>query len=196
MRLTELIDRDIITVIDLETTGLDCIQDYIIEVDAVKIGGWHKVKGKDGQALIDKGNIIGQYSSFVFCPISLPGAIVDLTGITDADLKDAPKMDVVLKELKKFIGDSIVVGHNIEFDCGFLHIHGSRCGIDFNNRKLDTITIAKTVFRDKIPSYSLSMLTKMFGIRYQPHRALNDALATAQLFLELAQRDDEAHCGY
>ena len=196
MRLTELIDRDIITVIDLETSGLDCMRDYIIDVGGVKIGGWNKVKGKDGQALIDKGNIIGQFSSYVFCPIPLPGAIVDLTGITDADLKDAPKMDVVLKELKKFIGDSIVVGHNIEFDCGFLHAHGSRYNIDFTNRKLDTISIAKTIFRDKIQSYSLSMLTKMFGIRYQPHRALNDALATAQLFLELAQRDDEAHCGY
>ena len=196
MHLTELIDENIITIIDLETTGLDCTRNYIIEVGGVKIGGWNKVKGKDGQALIDKGNIIGQFSSYVFCPIALPGAIVDLTGITDADLKDAPKMDVVLKELKKFIGDSIVVGHNIKFDCGFLHIHGSRCGIDFNNRKLDTITIAKTVFRDKIPSYSLSVLTKKFGIRYMPHRALNDALATAQLFLELAQRDDEAHCGY
>ena len=196
MHLTELIDENIITIIDLETTGLDCTRNYIIEVGGVKIGGWNKVKGKDGQALIDKGNIIGQFSSYVFCPITLPGAIVDLTGITDADLKDAPKMDVVLKELKKFIGDSIVVGHNIKFDCGFLHIHGSRCGIDFNNRKLDTITIAKTVFRDKIPSYSLSVLTKKFGIRYMPHRALNDALATAQLFLELAQRDDEAHCGY
>lgn len=196
MHLMELIDKNTITVIDLETSGLDCMRDYIIDVGGVKIGGWNNVKGKDGQALIDKGNIIGQFSSYVFCPIPLPGAIVDLTGITDADLKDAPKIDVVLKELKKFIGDSIVVGHNIEFDCGFLHIHGSRCGIDFNNRKLDTITIAKTVFRDKIPSYSLSVLTKKFGIQYQPHRALNDAFATAQLFLELAQRDDEAHCGY
>lgn len=196
MRLTELIDRDIITVIDLETTGLDCIQDYIIEVGAVKIGGWHKVKGKDGQALIDKGNIIGQYSSFVYCPIKLSEKVVQLTGISDSVLNSAPAINIVLKNLKEFVGDSIIVGHNIEFDCGFLHAHGSRYNIDFTNRKLDTISIAKTIFRDKIQSYSLSMLTKMFGIRYQPHRALNDALATAQLFLELAQRDDEAHCGY
>lgn len=119
-----------------------------------------------------------------------------MTGITDTDLKDAPQMDAVLKELKKFIGDSIVVGHNIKFDCGLLCAHGNRYGVDFNNRKLDTITIAKTIFRDKIKSYSLSALTKMFGIQYIPHRALNDALATAQLFWELAQRDDEAHCNY
>lgn len=196
MHLMELIDKNIITVIDLETTGLDCMLDYIIDVGGVKIGGWNKVKVSDGKEIIDNGNIIGQFSSYVFCPITLPGAVVDLTGITDADLKDAPQMDIVLKELKKFVGDSIVVGHNIEFDCGFLHAHGSCCGIDFNNRKLDTITIAKTVFRDKIPSYSLSVLTKKFGIQYQPHRALNDAFATAQLFLELAQRDDEAYCGY
>ena len=196
MRLTELIDRDIITVIDLETTGLDCIQDYIIEVGAVKIGGWHKVNGKDGQALIDKGNIIGQYSSLVSCPVKLSEKIVQLTGISDSILNNAPAIDVALKNLKEFVGDSIIVGHNIEFDFGFLHTHSGRYGIEFTNRKLDTITIAKTIFRDKVQSYSLSALTKMFGIRYMSHRALNDALATAQLFLELAQRDDEAHCGY
>ena len=196
MHLTEVIDRNIITVIDLETTGLDCTQNYIIEVGAVKIGGWHKVNGKDGQALIDKGNIIGQYSSLVSCPVKLSEKIVQLTGISDLILNNAPTIDVVLKKLKEFVGDSIVVGHNIEFDYSFLHAHGGRYGISFNNRKLDTITIAKTIFRDKIPSYSLSALTKMFGIRYMPHCALNDALATAQLFLELAQRDDEAHCRY
>ena len=196
MHLTEVIDRNIITVIDLETTGLDCTQNYIIEVGAVKIGGWHKVNGKDGQALIDKGNIIGQYSSLVSCPVKLSEKIVQLTGISDLILNNAPTIDVVLKKLKEFVGDSIVVGHNIEFDYSFLHAHGGRYGISFNNRKQDTITIAKTIFRDKIPSYSLSALTKMFGIRYMPHCALNDALATAQLFLELAQRDDEAHCRY
>ena len=196
MRLTELIDRNIITVIDLETTGLDCIQDYIVEVGAVKIGGWHKVNGEDGQALIDKGNIIGQYSSLVSCPVKLSEKVIQLTGISDSVLNNAPAISVVLKNLKEFVGDSIIVGHNIEFDFGFLHAHGGRCGISFNNRKLDTISIAKTIFRDKIQSYSLLVLTKMFGLRYQPHRALNDALATAQLFLELAQRDDEAHCGY
>lgn len=196
MHLTEVIDRNIITVIDLETTGLDCTQNYIIEVGAVKIGGWHKVNGKDGQALIDKGNIIGQYSSLVSCPVKLSEKIVQLTGISDSILNNAPTIDVVLKKLKEFVGDSIVVGHNIEFDYSFLHAHGGRYGISFNNRKQDTITIAKTIFRDKIPSYSLSALTKMFGIRYMPHCALNDALATAQLFLELAQRDDEAHCRY
>ena len=196
MHLTEVIDRNIITVIDLETTGLDCTQDYIIEVDAVKIGGWHKVNGKDGQALIDKGNIIGQYSSLVSCPVKLLEKIVQLTGISDSILNNAPAIDVALKNLKEFVGDSIIVGHNIEFDFGFLHTHSGRYGIEFTNRKLDTITIAKTIFRDKVQSYSLSALTKMFGIRYMPHCALNDALATAQLFLELAQRDDEAHCRY
>ena len=196
MHLTEVIDRNIITVIDLETTGLDCTQDYIIEVGAVKIGGWHKVNGKDGQALIDKGNIIGQYSSLVSCPVKLSEKIVQLTGISDSILNNAPAIDVALKNLKEFVGDSIIVGHNIEFDFGFLHTHSGRYGIEFTNRKLDTITIAKTIFRDKVQSYSLSALTKMFGIRYMSHRALNDALATAQLFLELAQRDGEAHCGY
>lgn len=196
MHLTELIDKNTITVIDLETTGLDCMRDCIIEVGAVKIGGWNKVKSADGNDIFDKGKIIGQFSSFVFCPATLPNEIVELTGITDADLKCAPQIDIVLKTMKEFIGESIVVGHNIKFDWGFLHAHGNRCGVDFNNQTLDTVTIAKTIFRDKIKSYGLSALSKMFGIQYRPHRALNDAFATAQLFWELAQRDDEAHCNY
>lgn len=196
MHLMELIDKNTITVIDLETSGLDCMRDYIIDVGGVKIGGWNKVKGKDGQALIDKENIIGRFSSYASCPAKLSEKVVQLTGISDSVLNNAPTIDVVLKKLKEFVGDSIIVGHNIEFDYSFLHAHGGRYGISFNNRKLDTITIAKTIFRDKIPSYSLSALTKMFGIRYMSHHALNDALATAQLFLELAQRDDEAHCWY
>lgn len=196
MHLMDLIDKNTITVIDLETTGLNCMRDHIIDVGAVKIGGWNKVKGEGGGDILDKGNIIGQFSSFVFCPVTLPCEIVELTGITDSDLKYAPQIDVVLKIMKEFIGDSIVVGHNIKFDWGFLHAHGNWCGVDFDNRTLDTITIAKTIFHDKIKSYSLSALTKMFGIQYRPHRALNDALATAQLFWELAHRDDEAHCNY
>ena len=196
MHLIELIEKNTIAVIDLETTGFDYLHDYIIDVSVVKIGGWNKIKLSNGKETPAHGNIIGQFSSYVFCPVTIPHNIVKLTGITDTKLKDAPQIDAVLKELKKFIGDDIVVGHNIKFDYDFLHAHGDRYGINFNNRSLDTMAIAKTVFRDKIPSYSLSVLTKKFGIQYQPHRALNDAFATAQLFLELAQRDDEAHCGY
>ena len=196
MHLIELIEKNTIAVIDLETTGFDYIHDYIIDVSVVKIGGWNKIKLSNGKETPAHGNIIGQFSSFVFCPVTLPNEIVKLTGITDADLKCAPQIDIVLKTMKEFIGDSIVVGHNIKFDWGFLHAHGSYYGIDFCNRKLDTLTIAKTIFRDKIKSYSLSTLTKMFGIEYISHRALNDAFATAQLFLELARRDDESHCEY
>lgn len=196
MHLTELIDKNSIAVIDLETTGLDCMRDCIIDVGAVKIGGWMKEKGPDGKDMLAKANIVGQYSSLVSCPVTLPGGIAELTGISDAGLKGAPPIDTVLKELKMFIGDSIVVGHNIAFDCGFLCAYGKRCGIDFNNRKLDTMAIAKAVYRDKIRSYSLSALAELFGIQYRPHRALNDALAAAQLFCELAQRDDESHCNY
>ena len=123
MRLTELVEKNTITVIDLETTGLDCIQDYIIEVGAVKIDGWRKIKGEDGQALIDKGNIIGRFSSFVSCPVKLSEKVIQLTGMSDSVLNNAPTIDVVLKKLKEFVGDSIVVGHNIEFDYSFLHTH-------------------------------------------------------------------------
>ena len=196
MHLIELIEKNTITVIDLETTGLDCKKDYIIDIGAVKIDGWKKEKGGVSADRIEGGNIIGRFSSFVQCPVELPHCIVDLTGISDADLKNASPIDIALKKLKKFIGESIWVGHNVEFDYGFLSEHGKKHHMSFENRRIDTITIAKSIFRDKVKCYRLSELTKLFGIKYIPHRAFSDALATAQLFLELAQRDDEAHCGY
>lgn len=196
MHLIELIEKNTIAVIDLETTGFDYLHDYIIDVSVVKIGGWNKIKLSNGKETPAHGNIIGQFSSYIFCPVTIPHNIVKLTGITDTKLKDAPQIDAVLKELKKFIGDDIVVGHNIKFNYDFLHAHGDRYGINFNNRKLDTIAIAKTIYRDKISSYSLSSLTERLHIPQLPRHTLNSALATAQLFCELALRDDYAHCNY
>lgn len=196
MHLIELIEKNTITIIDLETTGLNCKNDHIIDIGAVKIKGWKKGKSGEGEDMMKRGNIIGSYSSFVRCPVKLPRYIADLTGISDTDLKDAPPIGVALKELKEFIEESILVGHNVGFDYGFLSEHGRKCAISFENRKIDTISIAKTIFRDKVKSYRLSELTKLFGIEYTPHRAFNDAFATTQLFFELARRDDEAHCSY
>lgn len=196
MNLIELIDTNSIVAVDLETTGLNCRQDYIIEIGAVRIEGWKVIRTQEGETLIEGANLTERFTTYVSCPIKLPQSIINLTGVSDKDLKSAPAIGIALKQLKKFIGNDIIVGHNIEFDYGFLNEYGRRYGIAFDNRKLDTVTIAKTIYRDKIKNYSLSSLAAMLGIEYTSHRALNDAYATARLFTELALRDDAAHCNY
>lgn len=196
MNLIELIETNSIVAVDLETTGLNCGKDYIIEIGAVKIEGWKVIRTQEGETLIEGANLTECFSTFVSCPIKLPQSIINLTGIRDKDLENAPDIEVALKQFKKFIGDDIIVGHNIEFDYGFLNEYGRRYGIAFGNRRLDTVEIARTIYRDNIKNYSLSSLAAMLGIEYTPHRALNDAYATAKLFTELAMRDDTAHCNY
>ena len=196
MHLIELIEKNSIVAVDLETTGLNCGKDYIIERGAVRIEGWKVIRTQEGETVIEGANLTENFTTFVSCLVKLPQSIVNLTGIRDEDLDSAPAIDVALKQFKAFIGNDIIVGHNIEFDYGFLNEHGRRCGISFGNRRLDTVAIARTIYRNKIKNYSLPSLASMLGIEYVPHRALNDAYATAKLFTELALRDDAAHCKY
>lgn len=113
MNLIELIDKNRIVAVDLETTGLNCGKDYIVEIGAVKIEGWKVIGTKSGETLIEEANFTEQFTTFVSCPVKLPQSIVNLTGIRDKDLENAPDIEVALKQFKKFIGNDIIVGHNI-----------------------------------------------------------------------------------
>ena len=93
--------------LDLETTGLDAKSDRIIDVGAVKFRG-------DKQ--------LGVFHSLVNPRVRLPEFIVSLTGISQADVDTAPDWDAVRDELREFIGDARLVGHNVEFDVGFLTV--------------------------------------------------------------------------
>ncbi len=196
MNLIRLIEKNRVVAVDLETTGFNCREDDIIEIGAVKIEGWKVMRTGDGGSVIEGSELGESFSTFVSGPLKLPQSIVNLTGIRGKDLEGAPTTEAALKKLKEFIGNDIIVGHNIEFDYSFLSEHGRRYGITFGNRRLDTAAIARTIYRDKIKNYSLPSLAAMSGIAYTPHRALNDAYATAKLFTALALKDDEAHCNY
>lgn len=168
-------------VIDIETTGLNSNPDYgevnhIIEVGAVKI---------------EKGKITGKFSSFCACPSPLPEEIVKLTGISNEDLMDAPSVEQVLKSLYDFCGESILVGHNIRFDLGFLSYFGRKYGITFKEGYIDTLALARKYLKDAIPDYKLSTVAKYFRFKFRHHRALSDALVTAKIFLKLTDLQDK-----
>lgn len=173
--LSELIKTKKFVVVDLETTGLDTHKDYIIEIGAVKI-----VKGK----------ITDKFSTFVSCSASLPSEIVELTGITENDVKDAPAIEEALKSLRQFMQGCTLVAHNLPFDFAFLRNWGFWCGVDFNEfekNALDTVELAKEILESEVENYKLSTLAKYFGVEFTHHRALNDAEATSKIFIKLAR---------
>ncbi len=190
MHLIQLIEKNPIVVIDLKTSGLNYAFDTIVDIGAVKIGGWNKIAGSDGNDIITDGKIIGHYSTFLIPTAKLSNKLTDSNKKTPICIADA------LQQLKRFTDDSIVVAYNLEFHYKFLRYYGNKYHISFDNRKIDILSVAKTIFRDKIKDYTLSSLTKKFNIEYHPQQALSEAIAAAQLFLELAQRDDESHCNY
>ena len=155
--------------IDLETTGLDPKRDKIIEVGAVKFRGDQE---------------LDRYSSLVNPGRRLSQFITSLTGISQRDVDSAPKWNQVAPDLKQFLGDLPVVGHNVGFDTGFLRSNG----VFPTGPAFDTLDLAWVVLPSE-PSYGLARLAQKISSDHEtPHRALSDALVTRDLFLELNRR--------
>jgi polyribonucleotide nucleotidyltransferase len=158
-----------LVVIDVETTGTDPKMSDLLEVAAVKIKGT---------------KVVDRWSTLVNPGRPIVG--LQMHGITDKDVKGAPSRQEAADKLLDFIGDGLVVGHNVGFDLGFIE-EAKGDGFRFKpGTYLDTLVIA----RDGYPgaeSYKLGDLARFFGIDLaQGHRALPDAEATANLLLWFA----------
>ena len=152
-------------VIDLETTGLDCNTDKIIEIAAVKV---------------KRGLIIDEFSSLVAIDGSLPEEISSLTGISDEMLLGQPRIEDLIPALSDFIGEADIVAHKAEFDSSFL----LRYWPD-PRTWIDSITLAQIAYPCQ-PSYALAWLVKNLELEnHSAHRALADALATAELLIRI-----------
>ncbi len=155
--------------LDLETTGLDADRDTILEIGAVKF----------------KGNRVeSEYSTLVNPGRPISAFVSQLTGITDAMVAGKPFIKQVLPELDKFVGDALIVGHNIKFDLSFLR----RQKLFIDHDQLDTYDLAAVL----IPAagrYSLGALAQALGIILPAtHRALDDARVTHALFRKLFEQ--------
>jgi DNA polymerase III subunit epsilon len=162
-------------VVDLETTGTSPGRDRITEVGAVKLRG---------------GACIGTLQTLVNPGCAIPPTITVLTGITEAMVLPAPTIDQVLPSLLEFIGDAVLVGHNVRFDIGFLDAALERTGRDrLTNRRVDTCSLARRLVRNEVPDCKLGTLARRFALPNRPsHRALDDALATGDLLHILLER--------
>jgi DNA polymerase-3 subunit epsilon len=164
-------------VLDLETTGGSPHSCAITEVGALKFRG---------------GECVGTFQTLVNPGpgVRIPPDIVYLTGITEAMVAPAPPIDSVLPAFAEFIGDAVVVGHNVRFDLGFLRANLARLGYrPLPNRFVDTYALARRLVRDEVPNCKLSTLARHFRTVADPcHRALDDARATAEVFHHFLER--------
>ncbi|MEX2486436.1 MAG: DEDD exonuclease domain-containing protein [Nitriliruptoraceae bacterium] len=171
---TPLIDTTFV-VVDLETTGLDPRRDRITEIGAVRVRG---------------GDVEREFSTFVHPGRPIPAAITALTGITDAMVRNAPRIDDVLDHFRPFVAGAVFVAHNARFDHGFLATAFARAGLpEFGPVVIDTARLARRLLRDEVRNVRLSTLAGHLGARTRPaHRALADARATVDVLHALLER--------
>ncbi|MBM7694851.1 DNA polymerase-3 subunit alpha (Gram-positive type) [Peribacillus deserti] len=166
-----LLSTDTYVVFDVETTGLSAVYDTIIELAAVKI--------KDG-------DIIDRFESFANPHHPLSATTIDLTGITDDMVENAPEVDEVITKFKEWSEDSIFVAHNASFDMGFLNVCYKKLGFGkAANPVIDTLELGRFLYPE-MKNHRLNTLTKKFDIELtQHHRAIYDAEATGYLLIKM-----------
>ena len=157
-------------VFDLETTGLKPEQAEIIEIGAVRI---------------ENGVEVDSFCTFINDGTVIPSNITQLTGITNDMIGDAPPLREVLGRFADFSKGCVLVGHNSDFDMGFLRYHGAKFGLDFAVPYADTLMLSRYLMHDLI-NHKLDTVCQAFNVTLESHhRAVDDAKATADVFLKL-----------
>ncbi|MGF9975990.1 PolC-type DNA polymerase III [Viridibacillus arvi] len=177
-----LLETDTFVVFDVETTGLSAAYDTIIELAAVRIVN---------------GEVVDKFESFANPHHPLSATTIELTGITDDMVRNAPEVVDMIKKFHEFIGDGIVVAHNASFDIGFLYEAYKKAGIDEKNHPvIDTLELARFL-HPEMKNHRLNSLCKKFNIELtQHHRAIYDTEATGFLLLHLLKEADEKGIKY
>ncbi len=157
---------------DLETTGISTRKDEVVEISALKVKG---------------GKVVEEFSQLVNPGFPIPFQASEVNGITDDMVADCPKFDVVLKDFLEFVGDAVLVGHNIKkFDMVFIQRDVKKYfDRDFENDYIDTLPLART-YLPELDHHRLTDLAQHYGIATEgAHRALNDCHMNRQVFEHL-----------
>lgn len=165
-------------VIDLETTGLNPIKDEILQISAVKFLNFEPIEA---------------FTTYIKPRKEIPLRSAQINGIMPEDVEDAPRIEMVMKQLDAFLTESItgtnppIIGHNLSFDYHFLATNGSKAFL--RTRKFyDTLELSRRQFTYE-DNYKLDSLIKsrLNVLREDAHTALSDALATGLLFKKICQ---------
>lgn len=160
-------------VFDIETTGLSSRNDKITEIGAVKIVN---------------GTIVDRFSQLINPEKEIPQVVVELTGISNAKVENEPTIEEVIPKFYDFSRDSVLVAHNAKFDISFIRREYANNNLEFSHPILDTLVLARAIMTD-MKRFNLGTLCKNLGVSLVgAHRAVNDAEATAAMFIKLIER--------
>lgn len=171
------LEEDTFVVFDVETTGLSAVYDTIIELAAVKV---------------KNGEIIDRFESFANPHHPLSATIINLTGITDDLLVNAPEVEAVLKRFHTWVGDAVLVAHNASFDIGFLNVGYKNIGLPkVSNPVIDTLELGRFLYPE-MKNHRLNTLAKKLNVELtQHHRAIYDAEATGYILIKMLKDANE-----
>lgn len=167
--VSEELESNEYVVFDLETTGIDLMNNGITEIGAVKI---------------KNGKLSEEWTTLIKPDYPITDEITALTGISLETVKDAPKISAVIPDFMKFIDGAILVAHNAEFDTKFIKRFAGIEEYEVKNKVLDTMVLTRT-YLPFLKRADLHTLADHFGVIFRHHRALSDAYATAECFIEL-----------
>lgn len=154
-------------IIDIETTGGSAKRDKITEIAIVLHNG---------------SQILDTWQTLVNPERSIPYYITKITGINDEMVHNAPKFYEIAKEIVERTEDALFVAHNVRFDYGFIAEEFGQLGYTYSKPQLCTVQMSRRAFPG-LKSYSLGNLVQHFSIPLpNHHRAMDDALATSELF--------------
>ncbi len=167
------------SVIDFETTGTSLPSSRAIELGIVRV---------------ENLEIVDTFQTFFNPGIFIPPFISQLTGIENDDLIDAPKFEDVAQQIKEFIEDTVLVGHNLQFDFAFLKSEFNHANIILPKlEQVCTLKLSRRLFPE-LKSKSLGSMAKHLRLRHKNvHRALGDATATAKILIKLITKLKEEH---
>ena len=155
------------TVIDVETSGLDACTCEILEIAAIKV--------RDNKET-------ARYQTYIRPIGAIPKQASAVNGLTWRKLCDKPLFEDIQQSFFDFIGDDVLVGHNVGFDIKFIQ---TRSGIILPNQCFDTLEWSRIVF-PSLPNYKLETLRDTFSLGGIPHSATGDCKATHQLLIRIA----------
>ena len=164
--------------LDIETTGLKPTEAEITEIAAYKV--------RDNK-------IVDTYQSLIKINGSVPQNITDITHITNEMLQDQRPIEVVLKEFKEFLGNDIILGHNITFDISFLTHYSFVCfGEYLLNDYRDTLRVARKILKNNVPNHKLQTLSEYYNLDIEgEHRALKDVDLNYVVYNKLLEEENE-----
>ncbi len=165
--------RGPVACVDLETTGGMAAQHRVIEV---------------GIVLLERGEIIEEWSTLVQPGIRIPPAIARFTGIDDSMVADAPPFADVASEVRRRLDGRLFVAHNARFDYGFLRAEFRRLGVRFSAPVLCTVKLSRALYPEHA-RHNLDTLMERFGLSCAArHRALGDAQVLPELIAAMERQ--------